>query len=83
MTVNDLSHIYFALQGYQLSDQLADSSNPQIMYYGYVNREGKWYILKADDSTGTYRFVKGDSGYTTAWIARESASYDYFYNVFK
>ena len=82
-SINDLSHFYLAIQGYVVSDQAVDSGDSNVNYYGYVNRYGNWYILKEDTVNLTYRYAKGDSGYTTAWNARESAVYDYYHNVFK
>lgn len=64
---------------YKLSD-LDYASDPS--YYGHVDSAGNWYILKLDESGGTVRYAKGTSGYTTAWTARASQSYDYFYTTF-
>ena len=67
--------------GYVLSDK-DDDASPN--YYGYVDKEGNYYIMKETISPGadTYRFVKDSSGYTTAWTGRVGLSYDYFYNTF-
>lgn len=51
-------------------------------YYGFIDKDGNWYIIKEVTTAGTFRFVKGSSGYTTAWTARASQSYDYFYTIF-
>lgn len=50
-------------------------------YYGYVDKDGKWYILK-ELSTGAYRYTKGSSGFSTNWTLRNSLSYGYFNDVF-
>jgi len=49
-------------------------------YYGFVNKEGGWYILKEDDTAGdlAYRYSKGVSDFSTAWTNRGAQSYDYF-----
>jgi len=68
------------VDAYKLSDE--DSSEPA--YYGYVSKEGKWYIMSAT-ATGNvtaYRFYKGDTGYTTNWTNRATLSYGYFYDIF-
>lgn len=69
------------VDGYVVSDK-DDDASPN--YYGYVNADGYWYIMKETVSAGadTYRFAKGTSGYTTNWTNRASLSYDYFYTVF-
>ncbi len=49
-------------------------------YYGFVNKDGAWFILK--DSDSTYRYAKGASSFSTNWSDRASLTYDYFNNVF-
>jgi hypothetical protein len=68
-------------RNYKCADVDADAS-PN--YYGFIDAFGKWYILKETISTGadTYRYVKGSSGYTTAWTNRATQTYDYFSEVF-
>lgn len=53
-------------------------------YYGYVNKDGAWYIQK-ELSTGAYRYIKGASGFTnvtTGWPNRISLTYGYFNDIF-
>ena len=45
-------------------------------------RNGNWYIQRYNMANGTFRYVKGTSGYATAWTNRASQSYDYFDEVF-
>ncbi len=49
-------------------------------YYGFVNKDGAWFVLK--DSDSTYRYAKGTSSFSTNWSDRASLTYDYFNNVF-
>lgn len=49
-------------------------------YYGFVNKDGAWFILK--DSDSTYRYAKGSSLFSINWAGRTGLSYDYFNNVF-
>ena len=56
------------------------SSDP--MYVGYVDPDGAWYIMEFNNASGTARYVKGSSGYTTAWTNRAIQSYDYYNEVF-
>jgi hypothetical protein len=69
------------IEGYQLADK-DDDASPN--YYGFVNAEGHWYILKEELSPGndTYRYTKGTKDYPTNWANRTTLTYDYFYNVF-
>lgn len=64
--------------GYKITD--IDDSSPA--YYGFVNKDGAWFIQKEDTATGAYRYVKGTSSYSTNWTGRAGLSYDYFDNVF-
>lgn len=67
--------------GYQISDK-DDDASPN--YYGFLDASGAWYIMKETILAGndSYRYVKGDSGYSTAWTNRVSQSYDYYDVVF-
>ena len=67
-----------ATDGYEIND-VDDDDLPA--YYGFVDIHGKWYITR-EDSSGGYRYVRGDSGYSSAWSARTTQSYDYFSSVF-
>ncbi len=53
-----------------------DSSDPK--YYGYLNKEGGWIIMKETTSAGTFRYISGESDYATNWTGRAGLSYDYF-----
>lgn len=63
---------------YKFSD-MDTSGDPD--YFGFVDADGGWYIMQLN-SSGTARYVKGTSGYTTAWTGKSGLSYDYFYNIF-
>ena len=49
-------------------------------YFGYVDKDGNWYIMKLTDTQG--RYIKGVSDYINNWINRATLSYDYFNVVF-
>ncbi len=65
-----------SLSNYKISD-IADGTTA---YFGFVDKDGNWYILKLTETDA--RYCKGASGYTTAWTNRASQSYDYYNNVF-
>lgn len=64
--------------GYEITE-IDDSSSPA--YYGFVKKTGAWYIME-EDSTGAYRYAKGDSLFSVAWEGKELLTYGYFNNVF-
>lgn len=64
--------------GYEISE-LDDAQVPA--YYGFVNKDGAWYIAK-EGSGGDYRYTRGSNNFATGWSNRVSATYDYFNNVF-
>lgn len=64
--------------GYAITE--IDDSSPS--YYGYVDKDGNWYITKADSDTGNYRYAKGLTGFSSNWDNRVNLSYGYFDSVF-
>lgn len=64
--------------GYEITE-VDDSTTPA--YYGFVNKEGAWYIAR-EGATGEYRYHKGSDDFSTAWADHDSLLYDYFNNVF-
>lgn len=50
-------------------------------YYGFTHTDGSWYITK-EDSTGSYRYVRGGTDFSTNWTGRAGLSYDYYNTVF-
>ena len=64
--------------GYKISQ--IDDSSPA--YYGFIERTGKWFIMKEDSTTGAYRYAKGASSFATNWTNRAALTYDYFNTVF-
>lgn len=89
-TINDYQAFMAQFEGYRISDQDVDSSDSDITYYGYNNREGDWYIMQYDKSVSgdvdvkSWRFVKGTASddYATQWAARESQSYQLLETAF-
>jgi len=63
--------------GYNISQ--VDDAIPS--YYGYVEKNGAWYIVK-EDATGAFRYAKGSSSFSSNWTSRASLTYDYFNAVF-
>lgn len=63
--------------GYYITD--IDNSIPS--YYGYLDKDGNWYIIK-ENSDGSFRYVRGSGSFSSYWSSRSSLTYDYFDNVF-
>lgn len=59
----------------EVDDSLADT------YYGYINKDGAWFIRK-ETASGAYRYAKGSSDFTTNWANKNSLTYDYFNVIF-
>jgi len=76
-TINDFATFAFFLQGYQAVDQAQHTTDSNILYYGFVNNEGAYYIQEQTTSGTTiaWRYDRGNSDFSTAWDARESGSY--------
>lgn len=67
------------LSGYKPND-LDEGSDPK--YYGFTDKDGRWYIIRHNVAAEQIRWVQGTSGYVTAFANRASQSYNYFYAVF-
>ncbi len=64
--------------GYNISE--VDDST--IGYYGFINKEDAWFIMKGNTNTGSYRYVRGKSNFPASWKNRQTLEYDYFSQVF-
>lgn len=53
-----------------------------LTYLGYLDKDGNWYIAEIDETNGTMKYVKGTSGFTTAWSNRASQTYLDFDSIF-
>ena len=53
-----------------------------VSFYGFINKDGGWFIMKGDANTGSFRYAKGESNFPSNWNNREHLKYDYFHNVF-
>lgn len=65
------------LEKYKFSDSATVTATD---YYGYIDKDGNWYILQLTDSAA--RYCSGASDYTTNWGNRIILSYDYFDEIF-
>lgn len=63
--------------GYNIS-QIDDNSSPA--FYGFVNKDGEWFIMKEEN--GEYLYTKGSSDFSNNWANRTSLTYDTFDKVF-
>lgn len=53
-----------------------------VGYFGFINKDGAWFIMKRDTDSGSFRYAKGKSDFPGNWKMRENLKYDYFHNVF-
>lgn len=63
--------------GYNIS-KIDDASSP--VYYGFVNKDGAWFIMKEDE--GTYLYARGDNNFSSNWNNRANLTYGTFDEVF-
>lgn len=64
--------------GFMPSD--LDESDADTKYYGFVDMDGRWYIM--EKTATTVRYIRGTSAYTVYWGNRASNTYNYYYNSF-
>ena len=62
--------------------KIAEIDDSIVAYYGYLNNNNGWYIMREDTTAGSFRYVRGDSGFPEAWAKRDTPEYDYYGNVF-
>lgn len=53
-----------------------------VKYYGFLDPNGVWIIMREDTSTGTFRYATGGSGYAANWAGRSDLTYGLFSEVF-
>ena len=68
-----------ALEDYKISD-IDDSSDPS--YFGFLNKDGHWYIMEQNTANKTYRYASGADDYSTNWEGRAGLTYSYFNEAF-
>lgn len=66
------------LDGYRISE--VDDNT--ISFYGFINKDGAWFIMKGDANTGSFRYARGNSDFPNNWAGRANLKYDYFYKLF-
>ena len=66
------------LAGYHSTDIARTSPE----YHGYLNKDGGWYIVQYNRSTGARRFARGSSDYAANFTNRANLAYSYFNEVF-
>lgn len=68
--------------GYEITE--LDESDPTYSYYGFVHKDGPWYIARETKATGSYRYTNGASNFSTGWTNRATPSipYNYFDVIF-
>lgn len=84
MQINDYAAFNFLYEGYKVNDQANKVGDDTTTYFGFLNRFGEWFIMQqiVSGTTISFRFCKGNSAYTTAWIAREAQTYNYINVIF-
>lgn len=67
--------------GYKITE--TDDSDPNYSYYGFVDKNGKWFIMR--EGNGAYRYTKGDSDFAHNWSDHKvspTIPYNYFDVIF-
>lgn len=68
-----------SLLGNYETSNVDESGDPK--YYGFVDRDGNWYIMRNTSGTD-FAYSRGITDYSTNWTNRAALSYDSFSNVF-
>lgn len=65
--------------GYEIAQ--IDDTAADYAYYGFVDKNGNWYITREDVAgadAGTYLYAAGTTGFSTNWTNRAGLSYASF-----
>lgn len=62
---------------------IAEIDDNVIVFYGFTNQDGAWYVMREDPDNGSFRYSRGDSNFPGNWDNRENLKYDYYSNVFR
>lgn len=62
--------------------RISEVDGGAITFYGFIKKGGAWFIMQEDTNTGSFRYVKGNSGFPDNWANRAQLKYDYYHNVF-
>lgn len=74
----------FGLAGPSPTDgyKISEIDEGVVTYYGFINKEKAWLIMRQDTNENSFRYAKGNSDFPANWANRENLKYDYFYNLF-
>ena len=61
---------------------IAELDEGSISYFGFINKEAGWFIMKGDNDSGSFRYARGKSDFPGNWKRRQILNYDYFSQVF-
>ena len=61
---------------------ISDIDNGVITFYGFINKNRSWYIMRVDTNTGAFRYTKDKSNFRANWSNRTNLKYEYFDDVF-
>lgn len=64
------------------SYKISEIDEGLVTYYGFINKDGAWLIMRQDSNENNFRYAKGSSDFPGNWKSRENLRYDYFYNLF-
>lgn len=68
--------------GFEITE-LDEDSDTDYSYYGFVHKSGAWYIAREEKATGSYRYAKGSSSFSSSWdIRKDDITYGYYNNIF-
>ena len=62
---------------------ISDIENGTISFYGFISKDGAWYIMRLDTNTGAFRYTKDKSNFRANWTNRANLKYDFFDSIFK
>lgn len=62
--------------------KISEIDDGLVSFYGFVNKNGNWLIMKANTQENSFRYAKGETRFSKFWGNRISLKYDYYHNLF-
>ena len=62
--------------------RISEIDDGVVSYYGFINKDGGWLIMREDTEENSFRYAKGTVGFSKNWSGRENLKYDYYHDLF-
>lgn len=86
MKITDSRFRFHSVGGHEVEFQSSDydeTLDVTYNYYGFLDPNGAWIIMRVTKDSTSYRYSAGRSGYTDNWTSRGTLTYKYYNQLFE